>query len=160
MSKGLQWCIGICVMLITIALVFATVAPFFLPRAVVTISGTPPAVGQNQPPTFSFRGPGYMFGGPNRMFGGRGMMGIGGFGMPFMRGGFFLYLGLVVIIVGVVLLGAVWLSRRNRAPVAAAPAAFSAPAAAPAPAAAISCSHCGKPLQAEWKVCPYCGEKI
>jgi heme/copper-type cytochrome/quinol oxidase subunit 2 len=23
-----------------------------------------------------------------------------------------------------------------------------------------ACAHCGKPIQADWKVCPYCGKNI
>jgi hypothetical protein len=162
MSKGLQWVIGICVVLLTLSLVFSTVAPFFLPRMAVTITGAAPSLNQNQPRGFSFRGPGPMFSGPGRMFGGRSMM--GGFGFPFLGGG--LYLGVVILLVGLVLLGAMWFSRRHRAPVveapAMAPAAAAAPASTgvPAPAATTPCAHCGQPLQAEWKVCPYCGEKV
>ena len=54
MSKGLQWTIGISVVLIVLAIVFSTVYPFFAPQS-------------------AWNGYGMM--GPGHMFGGRGMMG-------------------------------------------------------------------------------------
>ena len=132
MSKGLQWVIGICLVLLVAAMVFSAVAPLFLPQVAVNA----PA---NMPGSRSFG-----FGGPGHMFGGRGMMG-GGFGFPFMRLG--LFVG-PLLVIGLLVLGAVWLSRKRSALMT------------PPPAATTPCAHCGQPLQAGWKACPYCGEKV
>ncbi len=85
---------------------------------------------------------GYGMMGPGHMFGGRGMM--GGFGMPFFGFGMILW---PLLFVGLIVLGIVWLART-----------VSTPGAHAVPQAA--CTHCGKPVQAGWKACPYCGEKI
>jgi len=149
MSRGLQWLIGICVILMALAVIFGSVAPAFMPRMAVTVSNAAPSQGQTVPvPRFGFRGPGFGYGMPFGMMG-RGMM---GFGFPFLRGG--LYLGIVIVVIGIVILGAVWLGRPKQRPVA------EAPAAAPAPAAATPCVHCGQPVQAGWAFCPNCGQKV
>lgn len=140
MSKGLQWVIGICLVLAIGVLIFSVVAPFFLPRVAVTMPG-------NMPGQYYWRG--FGFGGPGHMFGGRGMM--GGFGFPFLRAGFLIG---PLLIIGLLVLGAVWLTRRRSAPVP------TPTPAAPAPAATTPCAHCGQPLEAGWKACPYCGEKV
>jgi hypothetical protein len=59
-------------------------------------------------------------------------------------------LGLLALLV----LGIVWLAGGFRS---------KAHAAAPmqaAPAPMLTCKHCGKPVQADWKNCPYCGKKL
>ncbi len=136
MSTKLQWLIGICVVLVTAALVFSAVMPLFgWGRGVYG--------GMMQPGQMFDRG---MGGG--HMFGGR----MGGFGLPFF--GLGLFSG-PLLLVALVALGAVWLlrGRGQTAPLAA--------AQPPAPAAAATpCANCGRPLQADWAVCPYCGEKV
>ena len=127
MSKGLQWIIGIGIILIVAAIIFSMVAPFFAPQ-----------LGWN-----TQYGPGMM--GSGHMFGGRGMM--GGFGLPFFGAGMFLF---PLLFLGLIVLGVVWLVRAVARPTVTQP---------PAAAAMTACAHCGKPLQAEWKACPYCGEK-
>lgn len=83
--------------------------------------------------------------GPGHMAGGWGMMGLPfGFGMVGMLLWPALFIGLTV-------LGAVWLVRAVSRP--------SAPAS-PAPRSSTLCAHCGQPLEAGWRACPYCGEKI
>ncbi len=100
------------------------------------------------------------------------MMPNGGFGYhmrgPFMMGyrrsmfggfiGGLFMLGFLVLVV----LGIIWLMGRGRAqtPV---PASAAVPAGtSPAVPEEITnpCKKCGRPLQAEWKVCPYCGKKV
>jgi len=128
MSKTLQWIIGIAVVLIVASIIFSTVMSFFFPRT----------------------GPGgYGMMGPSHMFGGGGMM--GGFGMPFFGLGMITMLLWPALIIGLIVLGVVWLVR-----------SLGTPAAPQPPAAAIreACAHCGKPLQPGWKACPYCGEKV
>jgi hypothetical protein len=71
MSKGLQWLIGICVVLVVAAMVFSIIAPFFLPRLGLAVVGGDPRFGGE-----------FGFGGPGHMFSGRGMM--GGLRMPFL----------------------------------------------------------------------------
>ena len=149
MSRLLQWVIGVCVVVMTLAVVFGAVAPVFLPRQMVTVSSALPS--QIQPmPRFGTRGPGFGFGMPYSMMG----RGMGGMGFPLLRGG--LFLGLAVVIIGVVILGAAWLGRPARpAPAAAAASIATAPALA-----AQACPHCGQPLQAGWAYCAACGQKI
>ena len=107
---------------------------------------------------FSQRSPGMMpYGGFGYQLRGPGMM---GYRMnPF--GGFFgglLMLGLLVLVV----LGIIWLvgHLRSPKPVEAA-AAVSATTSESMPAATLNpCKKCGRPLQADWSVCPYCGKKV
>lgn len=73
------------------------------------------------------------------MMGGLGTMGLFGLGM----------LVVPLLFVGLLVLGGVWLVR-SMAP----------PAAPPQLGASASCANCGKALQANWKACPYCGEKV
>lgn len=83
-------------------------------------------------------GPNHMFGG-GPMMGGFGTMGLFGLGM----------LAVPLVFVGLLVLGVVWLVRNA-----------ALPAAPQAPVASAVCANCGKPLQAGWKACPYCGEKV
>lgn len=74
---------------------------------------------------------------------------MGGFGMmPFL--GLGMLLG-PVLVVGLIVVGVLWLARSLTPPVA---------PRLPAASAAEACRHCGSPLQAGWKACPYCGEKV
>ncbi len=151
MSKGLQWIIGICGVLIAAAVIFGAVAPIFLPR-VAAVSGVMPRPGIEGWRGWGMPGPGHMF--VNRGW-------PGGFGLPFLR------LGMLVgplVVFGLLVVGIFWLVSRRPAPAPASPAPAAAsmvepPAPAPMPAT-TPCAHCGQPLQADWKVCPYCGEKI
>ena len=81
-------------------------------------------------------------------YGGYGMMGPGmmrgwgGWGMSGFGLGMMAWPLLLVVLVGV---GIYWSTRgQNQTP------------AAPA----RTCSSCGRPLQADWKACPYCGERL
>jgi len=153
-----KWVIGIVVILFIAALV---VGGFFLAShymslrqvAVQTRSGT-----QAQPfgpRGFNNRGDGFPGGGmmPYGMRG-YGMHGFGMMGfMPF--GGIFSGLFCLAFVV-LVVLGIVWLVRRLSAP----NPAVIAPAAPVAPVMTHSCQNCGKPVQDDWKNCPYCGKKL
>ncbi len=81
MNKGLQWTIGIGVILIVLAMVFSTVAPYLFPNALGGYGG------------YGMMGP--------------GMMGGWGFGMPFFG---FMFLG-PILFIGLIVLGVVWLVR-------------------------------------------------
>jgi len=127
MNRGLQWIVGISVALIALTVIASTVLPFFAPQA-------------------GWGGWAGMMG-PNHMFGGRATM--GGFGMmPFL--GLGMLLG-PLLVVGLIVVGVLWLARSLTPPVA---------PRLPAASAAEACRHCGSPLQAGWKACPYCGEKV
>lgn len=90
---------------------------------------------------------GYGMMGPGHMFGGGGMM--GGFGMPVFGLGMLTMLLWPVLVIVLIIVGVVWVVRSIGKP------------AAPQPSAIlVSCAHCGKPLQPDWKACPYCGEKV
>ena len=86
-------------------------------------------------------GPGHMYGGGS-MMGGLGMMSFFGIGMFLVP----------LLVIGLIVLGVVWLVRSGIG---------SGTPSAPQQSLTASrfCQHCGKPLQAEWKACPYCGEK-
>ncbi len=83
------------------------------------------------------------------MMNGFGMMSFFGFGM----------LLIPLLIVGLIVIGVAWLVKSVAAPAAAQPPAI-VPEAKGSGAAGRFCQHCGKPLQADWKACPYCGEKV
>jgi len=80
------------------------------------------------------------------MGGGRMMIGPGGFGLLGMLGMLIVPLGFVALII----VGIVWLL-----PSAARPVATAIPAVP-----AKTCSNCGKPTQADWKLCPHCGTAL
>lgn len=135
MNKTLQWVIGIGVVVVVAAVVFATIWPLFVPGT--GWSG------------FGMMGPGHMRGGgmigPGHMRGG-GMM--GGWGMPFFGLGMLLW---PLVIIGLIVIGGVWLVRGIGAPGA---------RQLPPESSGQACAHCGRPLQPGWKACPYCGEKV
>lgn len=81
---------------------------------------------------YGMMGPGHMWGGG--MMGGFGFMGITMLLWP-------------LLFIGLIVLGVVWLVR-----------AVGQPGASVLPT--VTCAHCGKPIQAGWKACPHCGEKI
>jgi hypothetical protein len=124
MSKGLQWVIGISVVLIVAAVVFSTVWPFFAPS---TAWGGAPGFGMM---------------GPGHMFGGRGMM--GGFGMPFFGFGMLLW---PLLFIGLIVLGAVWLIRSVARPTAVQPPAATVACAhcgKPLQPGWMACPYCGE----------------
>lgn len=138
MSKALQWVVGVCLVLVTLAVVAAVVVPLFVPQAA--------AAG------WSMMGPGgHMHAAGGMMDGARhgGMMdGPMHGGMPAMGMAWFGVSRLLwpLLMVGLVVLGVVGLVRALRP----------APAAAPA---STPCPKCGQPLLAGWRACPHCGEK-
>ncbi len=72
---------------------------------------------------------------------------MGGFGgMPMMRGFGFLPLGGLfgLGVFALIVLGIIWLVRALRAP----------------RILPRTCAKCGKPSQAEWNTCPYCGKAL
>lgn len=92
---------------------------------------------------FLFRGVGYHWMPMHGRFGGIPMMGASryfGFGV--------MLFGLLVplLLLGLVITGGVAIYNGLKKPAASAPVS--------------SCSHCGKPIQADWVNCPYCGEKL
>ena len=83
---------------------------------------------------------------------GPGMMGGWGFGplaWLFMALWFLFPLGLLVLLV----LGIVWLFQQVSSPARPAAGSPQAPAGQP-------CPNCGRPAQADWHVCPYCGQAL
>jgi hypothetical protein len=101
-------------------------------------------------PGFSERGPGMMpYGGFGSHMRGPGMRGFGL--MPFAGfiGGLF-FLGFLALVV----LGIIWLVRRLGTP-----KPVEAPVAVPAEVI-NPCKKCGRPIQDDWKICPYCGKKV
>ncbi|HEX7541734.1 MAG TPA: zinc ribbon domain-containing protein [Anaerolineales bacterium] len=147
MKKVWKWIIGIVVGLIILAVL---VGVGFLIRSRFIGYRTVTLVSRG----YSERGPGMMpYGGFGFHMRGPGMMGHGF--MPF--GGLFgglLSLGFLALVV----LGIIWLARSLRTS-----KSVEVPGATPAalPAAATNpCKKCGKPIQDDWKVCPYCGKKV
>ena len=152
MSKGLQWVIGIGVVLVVAAVIMAGLAPFVLPRLGLAMApqftGPMGMYGQHMP----FR-PGFMFG-----MGGR---------MPFR--GFFGLAGCIwpLLLAALIVLAISALSRRPapyaaQPPMAQAPVVPAMPATPPAqaPVSQAACGNCGQPLQAGWRHCPNCGTPV
>jgi hypothetical protein len=75
-------------------------------------------------------------------FGGGGLVG-GLFGLLFMLLGLLIPIGLL----GLLILGGVWLVRNISSTTTVAP---------PLP----TCGECGRLVQADWRNCPYCGEEL
>lgn len=81
---------------------------------------------------------------------GPGMMGfgpLGGFGMLFM---WIVPLGFLILLGS----GLVWLAR------AVSGSPFAGPPPPPAPLTNGVCPACGRPTQAGWQICPYCGQSL
>ena len=148
MKKVWKWIIGIVLGLVILAVLvgvgFMVLGNFHGQRAEILNSRG-----------FSQRGPWLTpYGGFGHMRG-PGMMGYGW--MPFggFLGGLF-SLGFLALVV----MGIIWLVRSLNTPKSIdAPAPITAAAAMPA-AIVNPCKKCGKPLQDDWKVCPYCGKKV
>jgi hypothetical protein len=146
MSKGLQWVIGIGVVLVVVAMIFSSLAPFLLPRlglaAAPQLTGPMGMFGRDMP----FR-PGFMFG--QGRIGGRlpfmGLFGLAGCIWPLLLAGLIVY--------------AITLFGRRPAPYVAQPPLAAAPPmpAPPAPVSQAVCANCGQPLQPGWRHCPNCG---
>ena len=140
MSKLLQWFIGAGVVLITVVIVISAVWPMLAAGLGWTGGYGMMGVGQAHMPMM---GSSTAYGmTPAHMLGAS----LGGFGMPFMGLGMFLW---PLALVGLTVLGFVWVTRPMRTP-----------PAPPQPTVTAACAHCGKPVQAGWKACPHCGEKI
>ena len=143
MSKGLQWVIGIGVVLVVAALVFSSVAPLFLPRAGLTGAPQFSAPFSRVAPRFPFL-PGFI------------RPGLVVRRMPFF--GFFGLAGCVwpLLLAGLIVLAISLFSRRPAPPVLTA-----APPASPAAAASpLVCANCGQPLQPGWRHCANCGAPV
>jgi lipopolysaccharide export system protein LptC len=151
-----KWIIGIVAVLLIAALV---VGGFFLVHNVLPMHRV---VVQTFDQSQGFGQRGF----DNRNFGPDGMMpGFGmrdGFGMHGMHGGFGMMGGMMpfggifsglffLAFLALVVLGIIWLVRRTKTP---------APVAVQPAAVMHSCQNCGKPVQDDWKNCPYCGKKL
>jgi hypothetical protein len=166
MNKSWKWVIGIVVVVVILAALvgvgFVIRNNMYILRGQAQINPGNPGRGPEIRP---YGGYGYPERGPEMMpYGGFGyhmrgpsMMGFGWRLFGGLIGGLFM-LGFLVLAV----LGIIWLVGRGRtqrpiAATAAAPAGTS-----PSVPAVInaSCQKCGRPLEAEWKVCPYCGKKV
>ncbi len=84
------------------------------------------------------------------------MMGVGRLGLLGLLFGLLVRLGLLALLV----IGFVWLVRSLTRPAIPVQSNPPAPAAAVEPVAAGSCPSCGRPVQADWSHCPYCGTNL
>jgi hypothetical protein len=82
------------------------------------------------------------------MMRGFGLLGLVGFGLSLL-----IPLGLIALLV----IGLVWLFNRGRTPMA---MATPGPTPVPPPTPGRTCPNCGRPVQSDWSVCPYCGQKL
>lgn len=134
MKKFWKWIIGIVVVLVILAVVVGVVL-MFRSHLLANVGWGDSGLRTRLPGMMPFaRGD---WGGRIISMHSPGMRPFGG-----LFGGLF-SLGLLALVV----LGIVWLVRRLTVPNTPPP---------PAPA----CGHCGKPIQAGWIACPYCGEKL
>jgi hypothetical protein len=151
MKNVWKWIIGIVVGLVVLG-VLAGVglmvrSNFHGYRAVAPIA---PGFYQRGPEMMPYGGFGHMRG-PEMMS--RGFMHFGGIFACLVGLGF-----LVLLVLGIIVL-----VRGLRKPLPATVLPATAPAITPesTPVAIINaCKKCGKPLQDEWKACPFCGKKV
>ncbi len=94
---------------------------------------------------------GRFWGGYGGMMGGPGMMGGYGYMHPFGWGGMLLGWLIPVGVIVLLVVGAVALVNSLNKSVNP-----TQPPAVPL----RTCSNCGKPAQADWNTCPYCGQKL
>jgi hypothetical protein len=150
MKKVWKWIIGIVLGLVVLAVLvgvgFMVRSNFHVYRAEAQV---PRGFFQRGPQMMPYGGFGSHMRGPMM---GHGMIPFGGF-----FGGL-LCLGFLALVV----LGIIWLVRRLRTPkLVDVPTAVPAAIPTAMPAAIVnSCKKCGRPLQDDWKVCPYCGKKV
>jgi zinc-ribbon domain len=151
MKKVWKWVVGIVLGLIILAVLigvgFMIRGNFHFIRGQAQVFH---GFSERGPEMMPYDGFGYHMRGPGMM--GYGMVPFGG-----IIGGLFM-LGFLALVV----LGIIWLVRRGSIPkpVYATPA-IPATTAEQMPSAIVNpCKKCGKPLQADWKVCPYCGKKV
>ena len=155
MSKTWKWIIGILVGLLILAALVAV--PFGMRQFMGSYSAQLPAQGFDRDFSRGF-GPGMMGRGGNYYYP-HGMMNQGyGFYHPMAYGFGFFAFGILhwiipLAVIGLAIYGVVALFRRK-------PAAPAAVEAVPASASSQSCGNCGKPLQGDWKNCPYCGNSL
>lgn len=151
MKKVWQWIIGIVLGLIILAVLlsvgFMVWNNMHINRGEARVY---PGFPQRGPEMMPYGGFGYHMRGP-------GMMGYG----RILFGGFFGGLFMLAFL-ALVVLGIIWLVRRGSSPkLVNATAPIPAAASEQMPAAIVNpCKKCGRPLQAEWAVCPYCGKKV
>jgi len=145
MKKVWKWIIGIFLGLIVLAVLigigFMVRANFHGYRAEAFV---PRGFSEHGPEMMPYNEFGSHMRGPGMMGYSYGLMPLGGF-----IGGL-LSLGFLALVV----LGIIWLVRRLSTP-----KLVEAPATMPV-AVATPCKKCGKPIQEDWKVCPYCGKKV
>jgi zinc-ribbon domain len=151
MKKAWKWVIGVVVVLIILAVLvglgFVIRNNMHIIRGQAQIYRGYPERGPEMMPYGGF---GYHMRGPFMM--GNRWSPFGGF----IRGLFML--GFLVLVV----LGIIWLAGRGRTqnPVAATAAMPAGTLPAVPEEITTPCKKCGRSLQAEWKVCPYCGKKV
>jgi hypothetical protein len=147
MTKVWKWILGIVLGLIVVSVLvgigFALVGGFHAARVGLTYSR-----GWNE------QGPGMMPFGYGLHMRGPGIV---------SRVGFFPFGGIIGGIVflaflALVILGIIWLAKYLRSP----KAAVQTPASTQASASVemSTCKNCGKPIQTDWRNCPYCGKKV
>ena len=151
MKKAWKWVIGIVVGLVILA---ALVGVGFLVWGNMHAYGGVARVYRG----FSQRGPEMMpYGGFSYHMRGPEMMAyrMNPFGAFF---GALLMLGFLALVI----LGIIWLVGHVRTPNQGQTTLVVTPASSePMPAEALNpCKKCGRPLQADWSVCPYCGKKV
>jgi hypothetical protein len=142
MKKVWKWILGIIIVLVVLAVLFALAFMFH--------NGFGRSISFREfPQSRVWNGP--MMGGGDGWH--RPGMGVRGF-MPF--GMVFAFLGglIPLALLGLLVYGAYRLGKK-RANIAMAIPAAPAPVAAPT----HNCAKCGQPVQEDWKNCPYCGKK-
>jgi len=140
MKKVWKWILGIIIVLVVLAVLFALAFMFHngFGRS-ISFREFPQSRVWNSP----------MMGGGDGWH--RPGMGVRGF-MPFRMG--FAFLGglIPLALLGLLVYGAYRLGKKR------ANIAMEVPAA-PAPALTHTCAKCGQAVQEDWKNCPYCGKK-
>jgi len=141
MKKVWKWILGILIVLVVLAVLFALAFMFH------NVLGR--SISFRQFPQSRVRNGPMMGSGDGWHRPGMGMRGFMLFGMGFAFLGGLIPLALL----GLLVYGAYRLGKKR------ANIAVTAPAA-PAPALTHTCAKCGQPLQDDWKNCPYCEKKL
>jgi len=161
-----KWIIGIAIVLVVLGVL---VGGAFLLRSFFNSNGVPRIVQVVPPNNQVPNGTAPFYGrGPNR--GPGWMMPYGRHGFPMMGGrgfGLFPFAGIIgflffAALVALVVLGIIWLVRRQSRPLAMATPPAAAATTVPPASSVVGvhpCKNCSEPVQDNWKHCPNCGEQ-
>jgi hypothetical protein len=151
MSKTMKWIVGIVIGLVVVAAIvsagFLVAGQWAGPGWNAEARAEKPWDGGRAMPRQEM---------PMRPYRGEFYRGNGGYSFSPLRmivGGVFCLGFLALMVLGIIALGRVALRPSK-------PAAPAIPAAAPTPPPSLACPSCERPVQSDWRHCPYCGNDL